>query len=250
MSTSIVYGINAVASLIERSPQKIDELVFVGSQKNRRLETLLDIAAAAGLRVLAEDAQSFADKLAQEGIERDAVHQGVYARCRVSEPLSESALLALVRRVENPFLLVLDGVTDPHNMGACLRSACAAGVDAVVVPKDKSAGLTATARKVASGAAEITPLAIVTNLARCLQKLQSENVWVMGAAGESKSTLYDLDLRGGLALVMGSEGSGLRRLTRESCDQLFSIPMAPDIESLNVSVAAGVCLFEARRQRL
>ena len=154
-----------------------------------------------------------------------------------------------MRKVDKPFLLVLDGVTDPHNIGACIRSACAAGDDAVIVPKDKSAGLSAVSRKVASGAAEITPLVIVTNLARCLQKLQSENVWVMGAAGESSTSLYDLDLRGGLALVMGSEGSGMRRLTRETCDQLFAIPMAPDIESLNVSVASGICLFEARRQR-
>lgn len=248
MATTILYGINAVTSLVERSPRKIDELV-ISENKNRRIDALLTSAAEAGVRVRSESAQRFADALSAEGIDHEAVHQGVFARCQAKEPLSEDALLSLVRKVDKPFLLVLDGVTDPHNIGACIRSACAAGADAVIVPKDKSAGLSAVSRKVASGAAEITPLVIVTNLARCLQKLQSENVWVMGAAGESSTSLYDLDLRGGLALVMGSEGSGMRRLTRETCDQLFAIPMAPDIESLNVSVASGICLFEARRQR-
>ena len=148
-----------------------------------------------------------------------------------------------------PFLLVLDGVQDPHNLGACLRSADAAGVHAVIVPKDRSAGLTATVRKVACGAAETVPLLAVTNLARTLRTLQDAGVWLFGAAGEAEKSIYDIDLKGPLALVMGNEGSGLRRLTREHCDELFAIPMVGTVESLNVSVATGVALFEAGRQR-
>jgi 23S rRNA (guanosine2251-2'-O)-methyltransferase len=148
-----------------------------------------------------------------------------------------------------PFLLVLDGVTDPHNLGACMRSAEAAGVDAVIVPKDKSALMTATVRKVACGAAESLPFIAVTNLARTLKTLQERGIWVFGATGEATRNLYETDLRGPLALVMGSEGTGMRRLTREHCDVLFAIPMAGEISSLNVSVSAGVCLFEAVRQR-
>ena len=172
------------------------------------------------------------------------------------EPQSEKneaflgELLAFASDKQRPLLfLVLDGVTDPHNLGACLRSGNAAGVDAVIIPQDKAVGLTAVVRKVASGAAETTPLVVVKNLARCIGSLQQQGVWVMGAAGETDSSLYDLDLTGHLALVMGSEGSGLRRLTRERCDQLFAIPMLGTVESLNVSVASGICLFEANRQR-
>jgi 23S rRNA (guanosine2251-2'-O)-methyltransferase len=144
---------------------------------------------------------------------------------------------------------VLDGVTDPHNLGACLRSAEAAGVDAVIVPKDKSALMTPTVRKVACGAAEVVPFITVTNLARCLATLKQRGIWVQGAAGEATQSIYATDLKGPLAIVLGSEGSGMRRLTRELCDGLFSIPMAGEVSSLNVSVSAGVCLFEAVRQR-
>ena len=249
MARTVVYGINPVKSVVERSPQSVNELVFSKDHKSSRLNVLRALAADLGMPVIEEDQHAFSDALTAQGIDREAVHQGVFAICQAKELLSEEGLLSLVGRLDNPFLLVLDGITDPHNLGACIRSACAAGVDAVVIPKDKSVGLNATARKVASGAAEITPLATVTNLSRCLQKLQRENIWVMGAAGESETSLYELDLRGGLALVMGSEGAGMRRLTRETCDQLFSIPMESDIESLNVSVASGICLFEARRQR-
>jgi len=150
---------------------------------------------------------------------------------------------------EPPFLLVLDGVTDPHNLGACLRTAAAAGVHAVVAPKDKAAGINATVRKVAAGAAERIPFVPVTNLARTLKSLQSRGLWTVGAAGEAKQSLYQCQLTGSLALVLGAEGSGLRRLTREHCDFLVAIPMASDVESLNVSVAVGVCLYEAVRQR-
>jgi len=185
------------------------------------------------------------------GLEAGSRHQDVFASCRPSEVKDEASLLALLRKAQEPaLLLLLDGVTDPHNLGACLRAANAAGAQAVVVPQDKSVGMTPVVRKVASGAAEITPLVVVKNLARGIQALQREGVWVMGAAGDAGGqTLYELDLAGPLALVMGSEGSGLRRLTRERCDALFSIPMLGTVESLNVSVAAGICLFEAQRQR-
>jgi 23S rRNA (guanosine2251-2'-O)-methyltransferase len=170
----------------------------------------------------------------------------VNLRLERPEPFLDSLLAGLQHP---PFLLVLDGVTDPHNLGACLRSAEAAGVDAVIVPKDKSALITATVRKVACGAAEVVPFIPVTNLARTLRLLQERRIWVLGAAGEATASLYDTDLRGALALVLGSEGTGLRRLTREHCDSLFAIPMAGEVSSLNVSVSAGICLFEAVRQR-
>ena len=181
-------------------------------------------------------------------------HQGVVADTDDSaEPdldWTESQLFdALEGLAEPALLLVLDGVTDPHNLGACLRSADAAGVHALIVPKDKSAALTPVARKVACGAAESVPLVTVTNLARTLKALQARGVWIYGSAGEAEISLYDSDLTGSLALVMGAEGDGMRRLTREQCDVLLRLPMAGTVSSLNVSVATGVCLFEVVRQR-
>lgn len=161
----------------------------------------------------------------------------------------ENDLPDLIAALDNPFFLILDGVTDPHNLGACLRSADAAGVHAVIVPKDRSAQLNATAKKVACGAAENVPLIRVTNLARTMRMLQEENIWIVGTAGEADHTLYQSKMTGRLALVMGAEGEGMRRLTREHCDELISIPMAGSVSSLNVSVATGICLFEAVRQR-
>ena len=179
------------------------------------------------------------------------MHQGIIARVHSLPELNEHDLDRLLETRNAPLLLVLDGVTDPHNLGACLRTADAAGVSAVIVPKDKSAQLNSTARKVACGAAENVPLIRVTNLARTLRDLQERhNVWVVGTAGEATETLYQTKLTGALALVMGAEGEGMRRLTREHCDQLISIPMAGSVSSLNVSVATGVCLFEIVRQRL
>jgi 23S rRNA (guanosine2251-2'-O)-methyltransferase len=173
----------------------------------------------------------------------------VVARCSGPVAGDESRLRQLVADTAAPLLLVLDGVTDPHNLGACLRTADAAGVDAVVAPRDRAAGLGPTVRKVAAGAAESVPFVQVTNLARTLAWLAEAGVWRIGLAGEGEGTLHAADLRGPLALVLGSEGRGLRRLTREHCDLLLRIPMAGSVESLNVSVAAGVALFEARRQR-
>ncbi|MDE4007549.1 23S rRNA (guanosine(2251)-2'-O)-methyltransferase RlmB, partial [Glaesserella parasuis] len=167
-----------------------------------------------------------------------------------AKELNESDLDQILDRKANPFLLILDGVTDPHNLGACLRTADTAGVDAVIVPKDKSAQLTSTARKVACGAAETVPLIRVTNLARTMRELQERNIWIVGTAGEATESLYQVKLTGSIALVMGAEGDGMRRLTREHCDQLVSIPMAGSVSSLNVSVATGVCLFEIVRQKL
>ena len=182
-------------------------------------------------------------------------HQGVIARLQqgasheAAGQTSESDMMAMVVEAERPLLLILDGVTDPHNLGACLRSADAAGVTAVVFPKDKSADVNDVARKVASGAAETVPWVRVTNLARTIEHLKQAGVWIIGASGEVPETLHDQDLTVSCALVLGSEGSGMRRLTRESCDFMVSLPMAGAVSSLNVSVAAGICLFEAVRQR-
>ena len=180
----------------------------------------------------------------------EGVHQGVVADVSPSQVWGEAMLDELLDRTEGaPLLLVLDGVTDPHNLGACLRSADAAGALAVIVPKDKSATLTPTVRKVACGAAEVIPLVAVTNLARTLEKLQQRGLWVVGTAGEAEVSIYDQDLTGPTILIMGAEGKGMRRLTREHCDYLVKLPMAGSVSSLNVSVATGVCLFEAQRQR-
>jgi 23S rRNA (guanosine2251-2'-O)-methyltransferase len=180
----------------------------------------------------------------------DGVHQGVVAEVSPSQVWGDAMLDELLDRTEGaPLLLVLDGVTDPHNLGACLRTADAAGALAVIIPKDKSATLNATVRKVACGAAEVIPLVAVTNLARTLEKLQQRGLWVVGTAGEAEQEIYDQDLSGPIVLVMGAEGKGMRRLTREHCDFLVRLPMAGSVSSLNVSVATGVCLFEALRQR-
>ncbi len=181
---------------------------------------------------------------------KGANHQGVIARVKPAKPLNENDLDTILAKHEQPLLLVLDGVTDPHNLGACLRNADAAGVAAVIVPKDKSAPMTATVSKVACGAAETVPLVRVTNLARTMRALQEQGVWFVGTAGEAKHDIYQAKLTGPLAIVMGAEGDGMRRLTRETCDDLIKIPMAGSVSSLNVSVASGICLFEAVRQRL
>ncbi|MCY1219179.1 23S rRNA (guanosine-2'-O-)-methyltransferase RlmB [compost metagenome] len=180
----------------------------------------------------------------------EGVHQGVVAEVSPSQVWGENLLDELLERTPGaPLLLALDGVTDPHNLGACLRTADAAGVLAVIVPKDKSATLNATVRKVACGAAEVMPLVAVTNLSRTLEKLQKKGLWVVGTAGEAEQEVYEQDMTGPIVLVMGAEGKGMRRLTREHCDYLVKLPMAGSVSSLNVSVATGVCLFEAVRQR-
>lgn len=239
-----VIGIHAVAELLSQHPGAVRQLVLQSGRDDKRIASLRTQASGAGIPV---------QELPRNAFEREfeGVHQGVAAFAQFeNRTQSEKQLFDLLKRLDHPpLLLVLDGVTDPHNLGACLRSADAAGVDAVIIPKDKSVGLNATVRKVACGAAETVTLVAVTNLARCLDKLKEEGVWLAGAADEADSSLFGQDLSGPIALVMGSEGSGLRRLTRESCDFLVSIPMAGALSSLNVSVATGICLFEARRQR-
>lgn len=239
-----VYGLHAVDALLRHNHDSILHLYVLKGRNDERIEALLERAQRLKLKV-SELGRAELDQKAE------GVHQGIVAECKpLNLERTEGFLKQLLDGLDRPpFLLVLDGVTDPHNLGACMRSAEAAGVDAVIVPKDKSALMTATARKVACGAAESLPFIAVTNLARTLKALQERGIWIFGAAGEAEQTLHATDLRGPLALVMGSEGAGMRRLTREQCDVLFSIPMAGEVSSLNVSVAAGVCLFEAVRQR-
>ncbi|BEM35924.1 23S rRNA (guanosine(2251)-2'-O)-methyltransferase RlmB [Serratia sp. Lou2A] len=241
--SEIIYGIHAVKALLERDPQRFLEVFILKGREDRRLQPLIAELEATGIVIQVANRQWLDDKV--EG----AVHQGIIARVREGRQYQENDLPSLLESVATPFLLVLDGVTDPHNLGACLRSADAAGVHAVIVPRDRSAQLNATAKKVACGAAENVPLIRVTNLARTLRLLQEMNVWVVGTAGEADHTLYQSKMTGPMALVMGAEGEGMRRLTREHCDELISIPMAGTVSSLNVSVATGICLFEAVRQR-
>lgn len=239
-----IYGLHSVQALLKSAPQRVLELYCLQGRMDQRLQKLLKLAEKQGLSVQTM-ARPKLDALAD-----GENHQGVVALCRPGEVHDEAFLLEKLQGLDHaPLLLVLDGITDPHNLGACMRSAEAAGVDAVIAPKDNSAGLSPVARKVACGAAEVLPFVPVTNLARTLRKLQDAGVWLVGAAGESESSLYQTDLKGPIALVMGAEGEGLRRLTRETCDYLVNIPMAGSVSSLNVSVATGVCLFEAVRQR-
>lgn len=240
----MVIGHHAVSELLRQQPDAISELLIQSDRRDRRMQELRDLAKAHQISLQEVD-KAILDKTGARN------HQGVVAKAISGKgPVSEQELSVLLAKCEQPpLLLVLDGVTDPHNLGACLRSADAAGVTAVIIPKDKAVGLTPVVRKVASGAAETVPLVVVTNLARALQSLQEKGIWIVGTDDQAEISLYEQDLKGPLAIVMGSEGAGLRRLTRECCDYLVSIPMAGELSSLNVSVAAGVTLFEAVRQR-
>jgi 23S rRNA (guanosine2251-2'-O)-methyltransferase len=244
MPAPVAYGIHAVRVLLSRHPQRVRRVLLAGGREAGRLAEIRALADRAGVEAaIADDA--LLDKLAE-----GQRHQGAVAEMlpQASDPETQLEE-ALEAAGPAPLLLVLDGVQDPHNLGACLRSADAAGVAAVIVPRDRAAGLTPVVRKVAAGAAETVPLVAVVNLARTLRDLKQRGVWLVGTDDQAGQTLYDADLTGPIALVMGSEGEGLRRLTRECCDLLVSIPMAGAVESLNVSVAAGVGLFEAVRQR-
>jgi len=242
--TERVFGLHAVGSLLERAPARVSVLLVLESRSDARIAKVLQLAEKANVPVRRVARREL------DGLVAGVSHQGVVAETGSAPGLSEKELPAFLEALEGPaFLLILDGVQDPHNLGACLRSANAAGVDAVIIPRDRSAPLNATARKVACGAAESLPVLRVTNLARTLRSLHEAGIWVYGATGEAESSLYEADLSGPLALVLGGEGRGLRRLTREHCDELLSIPMAGSISSLNVSVAAGIFLFEAGRQR-
>ncbi|MGK2946761.1 MAG: 23S rRNA (guanosine(2251)-2'-O)-methyltransferase RlmB [Candidatus Malihini olakiniferum] len=240
----IIYGIHAVNALLERNPQRFLEVFILKRHDNRRLQAVIMALEASNIVIQIANRQWLDNKV------KGAVHQGIVALIEGGHQYQENDLPDLLASVAQPFLLILDGVTDPHNLGACLRNADATGIHAIIVPRDRSAQLNATAKKVACGAAENIPLIRVTNLARTLRFLQENQVFIFGTAGEADQTLYQSKLTGPLALVMGSEGEGMRRLTREHCDKLISIPMAGSVSSLNISVATGVCLFEAVRQRL
>ncbi len=241
--TETIYGIHAITALLDQAPKRLQELLLLQQRDDQRLQTLATRAAEQGVD-LRRVAREELDKLV------DGNHQGAVARCVPRQVMPENQLTDFIAAIDGPpLLLLLDGVTDPHNLGACLRSAEAAGVHAVIIPKDKSADLTPLVRKIASGAAEFIPVFRVTNLARTMADLQQQGIWLVGLAGEVDTSLYAIDLSGPVGLVMGAEGSGLRRLTRDKCDYLAGIPMPGTVASLNVSVATGVSLFEAVRQR-
>lgn len=238
-----IYGVHAVEALLRHHPKRVKQIWLSEGRSEPRIQALLELAGQN--RVAVGQAERRELDAWVEG-----VHQGVVAEVSPSQVWGENMLEELLERTEgSPLILVLDGVTDPHNLGACLRTADAAGATAVIVPKDKSATLTPVVRKVACGAAEVIPLIAVTNLARTLEKLQQRGLWVVGTAGEAEQELYQQDMTGPIVLIMGAEGKGMRRLTREHCDFLVKLPMAGSVSSLNVSVATGVCLFEAVRQR-
>ncbi len=240
----LIVGLHAVRTALGHGAGEVHELWYDPKRRDRRLREVLELARKVRVPTRAVVREEL------ERLTQGANHQGVAARVAIPAALDEHTLERLLSRLsEPPFLLILDGVQDPHNLGACLRTADAAGVHAVVAPKDHSVGLTPAVCKVASGAAGRVPYVQVTNLARTLKGLQQQGIWLVGTAGEAQSSLYETDLTGPLALVMGGEGKGLRRLTRDHCDLLVSLPMRGAVESLNVSVATGIVLYEALRQR-
>jgi 23S rRNA (guanosine2251-2'-O)-methyltransferase len=242
-SPKILFGFHAVGVRLKTAPQSIVEIYFEATRRDARMRQFIERATEAGVRLIEADGMRLAKLAGSHG------HQGVAARV---EPVPQiHSLDDLLDQVQGPpLLLVLDGVTDPHNLGACLRVADGAGAHAVIAPKDHAAGINATVAKVASGAAETVPYFMVTNLARTLGELKERAIWTIGTSGDAPKNIYQVDLKGPVALVLGAEGPGMRHLTRKTCDELVSIPMQGAVESLNVSVASGVCLFEAVRQRL
>jgi 23S rRNA (guanosine2251-2'-O)-methyltransferase len=243
LKSKLIFGFHAVTARLRLDASTVEEIYADAGRHDRRMGDLLRAAKAANVRVIAVDDQRLD---AMVGSRR---HQGVVARAsELSLARNLAELLDLIQGP--PLLLLLDGVTDPHNLGACLRVADGAGAHAVIAPKDRAVGLNATATKVASGAADSVPYITVTNLARTMRELQERDIWLTGTTDDAEQSLFDLDYTGGTAFVMGSEGEGMRRLTREHCDRLVSLPMLGSVESLNVSVASGVCLYEARRQRM
>ena len=241
-SPKVLFGFHAVGVRLKTAPQSIIEIYVDPTRRDARMRQFLDRVAEAGARLIEADGVRLAKLAGSHG------HQGVAARVQ-AVPTAHS-LDDLLDQVEGPpLVLVLDGVTDPHNLGACLRVADGAGAHAVIAPKDHAAGINATVAKVASGAAETVPYFMVTNLARTLGELKERNIWCIGTSDDAPKTLYQADFKGPVALVLGAEGTGMRQLTRKTCDELVSIPMRGAVESLNVSVASGVCLYEALRQR-
>ena len=241
-SPKVLFGFHAVGVRLKVAPDSIVEVYFESTRRDARMRQFLERAQASGIRLIEADGLRLSKLAGSHG------HQGVAALVRPM-PQAHSLDDLLDGLNEPPLLLVLDGVTDPHNLGACLRVADGAGAHAVIAPKDHAAGINATVAKVASGAAETVPYFMVTNLARTLNELKERNIWIIGTAGDAEKSLYQLDLQGPTALVLGAEGPGMRQLTRKTCDELVHIPMKGAVESLNVSVASGVCLYEALRQR-
>jgi 23S rRNA (guanosine2251-2'-O)-methyltransferase len=243
-SSKVLFGFHAVGVRLKTAPSSVLEIYFESTRRDARMRQFLDRAKEAQVRLIEADGLRLARLAGSAG------HQGVVARV---EPLPQAHSLddLLDGLAENikPLLLVLDGVTDPHNLGACLRVADGAGAHAVIAPKDHAVGINATVAKVASGAAETMPYFMVTNLARTLNELKERSIWVIGTSDDAPKTLYQADLRSAVAMVLGAEGTGLRQLTRKTCDELVSLPMLGAVESLNVSVASGICLYEAVRQR-
>jgi len=238
----LIYGFHAVLGKLRRDPEAVFELYLSSQRQDIRAREVQQLAEAQGVRLIPSEA----DRL--DGMVGTRRHQGVIAR--IDGRHRELKLADVLESLDEPaLLLVLDGVQDPHNLGACLRVADAVGAHAVIAPKDRAVGLNATAVKVASGAADTVPYITVTNLARALREMQEAGIWIIGAAGEAEQSVFDVDQKGPVAWVLGAEGDGLRRLTRDTCDVLAKIPMLGSVESLNVSVASGICLFEARRQR-
>ncbi|MEN9433805.1 MAG: rRNA ((2251)-2-O)-methyltransferase RlmB [Pseudomonadota bacterium] len=245
MAKSLIYGINAVESALNHDAENLVRVWIDKRTRNERLLKLQPLLKTAGISCALIDPNKL-DEMAG----RDNRHQGVVAEYKSAKEYDENDLYDLLDKLdEPPFLLILDGVTDPHNLGACLRTAEGAGVHAVIAPRDNAVGLTPTVRKVASGAAELVPFMSVTNLARTMSTLRDRGIWITGTSDKANKNLYAAELTGAIALVMGAEGQGIRRLTEENCDFLISIPMLGKVSSLNVSVATGVCLYEALRQR-
>ena len=246
MTQRILFGFHAVTVRLKTAPASITEIHVETTRRDARMRGFVERAREAGARLIDSD-DARLSKLAG-----NTRHQGVVARVEplpLMHSLDEVLEGVEAAKEDPPLVLVLDGVTDPHNLGACLRVADGAGAHAVVAPKDHAVGLNATVAKVASGAAETVPYLMVTNLARCLNEMKERGIRIIGTSDDATQTLYDVDLSGPVALVLGAEGAGMRQLTRKTCDELVNIPMAGAVESLNVSVAAGVCLYEARRQR-
>ncbi|MCR4302489.1 MAG: 23S rRNA (guanosine(2251)-2'-O)-methyltransferase RlmB [Sulfuricaulis sp.] len=244
MEDNYICGLHAVLATLKSSPDHVEEIWVSEARGDKRMAAVLEAARMAKVKVH-KSPRAALDRLA-DGVK----HQGVIARMRETPVQKEQDLKTFLAHLPPmPLLLVLDGVQDPHNLGACLRSADAAGAHGVIVPRDHSAPLSAIARRAASGAAETVPLFQVVNLARILRVLKEAGIWLAGASQEADTDIFHADLRRPLAIVLGGEGKGLRRLTQEECDMLVRIPMSGTVESLNVSVASGVCLFEAVRQR-
>ena len=245
-SSKNLFGFHAVGVRIKTAPKSVYEVFYDVQRRDARMRAFTDRARDSGIKLVESDGLRLAKMCGSHG------HQGVVARVdALAQVTSLDELLENLEAsaIKNPLLLVLDGVTDPHNLGACLRVADGAGAHAVIAPKDHAAGISAIVSKVASGAAETMPYFMVTNLARTLGELKERNIWCIGTSDDAEKTIYDVDLTGPVALVLGAEGEGMRQLTRKTCDQLVSIPMHGAVESLNVSVASGVCLYEALRQR-